>query len=271
MKQLLYKKTMQGMRVKNKDLQKELESILKEAGEILLSYWGKQLERREKREGFMTEADLASEKYLITKLTDLFQADIWAEESGQSGSNNNGYRWVIDPLDGTTNFASGLPYFCVSVALTEHDVPIHAAIYNPLQNDFFYARRDAGAWCNGQKIYVSNPSSFDKAVIASGLTYARDKRARVVVPTLEIIKAVHAMRNFGAIAFDLANVASGRLDGVFLSNLSWWDVAAGMLLIKEAGGKIADFQGNPLTPAYQTCVAGGQLVYDHLRQFLSNE
>ena len=101
--------------IKSLDLHKDLEKILKGAGEIVRSYWGKQLERQQKRDGFLTEADLKSEAYLIEKLTALVPADIWAEESGQSGSNNNGYRWVIDPLDGTTNFAYGLPYYCISV------------------------------------------------------------------------------------------------------------------------------------------------------------
>ena len=257
--------------IKSLDLHKELEQILKGAGEILRSYWGKQLEHQQKRDGFLTEADLKSEAYLIEKLTALVPADIWAEESGQSGSNNNGYRWVIDPLDGTTNFAYGIPYFCISVALTEDDRPVHAAIYNPLQNDFFYARRGAGAWCNSKKISVSSPDSLSQAVVGLGFSYARDERSSLLLPAQKIVTTVQAVRNLGAIALDLAQAAAGRLDGVFFSHLFWWDVAAGMLLIEEAGGKIADFQGNAITPAYQNCVAGGELVYDHLWAILSNK
>jgi len=257
--------------IKSLDLHKDLEKILKGAGEIVRSYWGKQLERQQKRDGFLTEADLASEAYLIEKLTALVPADIWAEESGQSGSNNNGYRWVIDPLDGTTNFAYGLPYYCISVALTEHDSPVHAAIYNPLQDDFFYARRGFGAWCNSNKITVSSPDSLSQAVVGLGFSYARDERSSLLLPAQKIVTTVQAVRNMGAIALDLAHLAAGRLDGVFFSHLSWWDVAAGMLLVQEAGGKTADFQGNQVTPAYQNCVAGGELVYDHLRAILSNK
>jgi myo-inositol-1(or 4)-monophosphatase len=252
------------------DLHTDLEQILKGAGEILRSYWGKQLEHQQKRDGFLTEADLASEAYLIEKLTALAPADIWAEESGQSGSNNNGYRWVIDPLDGTTNFAYGIPYFCISVALTDHDRPIHAAIYNPLQNEFFYARRGFGAWRNRKKITVSSPNSISDAFIGIGFPYARDKRSSLLLSAKKIITTVQAVRSLGAIALDLAYLATGRFDGMFFSHLFWWDVAAGMLLIEEAGGAIADFNGNPITPTYQNCVAGGGLVFEHLLTILSN-
>jgi len=255
--------------IESLDLHKELEQILKGAGEIVRSYWGKQLEHQKKHDGFLTDADLASEAYLIEKLTALVAADIWAEESGQSGSNNNGYRWVIDPLDGTTNFAYGLPYFCISVALTKHDSPIHAAIYNPLQDDFFYARQGAGAWCNSKKIAISAPHSIKDAVVGLGFSYALNKRSSLLLAAQKIVTTVQAVRNMGAIALDLAHLAAGRLDGVFFSHLSWWDVAAGMLLVTEAGGTISDFQGNPVTPAYQNCVAGGRLVFDHLQEILS--
>ncbi len=255
----------------NIEFKKELTSILKGAGEILCSYWGKQLVRQKKREGFLTEADLASEAYLIEKLNGLFQADIWAEESGQSGSNNNGYRWVIDPLDGTTNFACGLPYFCISVALTQDDSPTHAAIYNPLQDELFYAQQGAGAWCNERKITISASETISEAVIAFGLAYARDKRLPVIAAAQQFAQKVQAVRNFGAIALDLAHVAAGRLDGVFFSHLSWWDVAAGMLLVEEAGGRVTDFQGKTLTPSYQTCIASGGQLFDHLRSLLSHE
>lgn len=256
--------------IESLDLHADLEKILKGAGDILNSYWGKQLEHQYKHDGFLTEADLASESYLIEKLTALVPADIWAEESGQSGTNNNGHCWVIDPLDGTTNFAYGIPYFCISIALTKHDEPIHAAIYNPLQNDFFYARRGEGAWCNSKKIAVSDPDSMKEAVVGMGFSYARDERSSLLSGAHKIVTQVQAVRNLGAIALDLALLAAGRLDGVVFSHLEWWDVAAGMLLVTEAGGKISDFQGNAVTPAYRNCVAGSELVFGHLRAILSD-
>lgn len=251
------------------DLYNELEDILKHAGAILRSYWGKPLTHQQKRNGFRTEADLKSEAYLKQKLTGLVPADIWAEESGQSGSNNNGYRWVIDPLDGTTNFANGLPYFCISVALTEHDEPIHAAIYNPLQDEFFYAKKGAGAFCNSRKITVSAPKLIEQTVIGFGFSYALDKRSSVLQGAQAMVKKIQAIRNMGAVALDLAHVAAGRLDGLFFSNLFWWDAAAGVLLVKEAGGKVSDFQGNSITPTYESCLAGGDMMYEYLKNLLS--
>lgn len=247
------------------NLEKKLFEILKGAGDILCSFRGKHLEKQQKESGFLTEADVASERYLIEKLTVLFSADIWAEESGQSHLQANGYQWVIDPLDGTTNFTYGLPYFCISVALTRSHQPILAAIYNPLSKDFFYAQEGKGALCNGKKITVSKTEALTDAIISFGLPYAPDTRARVMNVVLNASKTVQAVRSFGAVALDLAYVAMGGLDGIFLSNLAWWDVAAGMLLVTEAGGVISDFEGKVLTPAYQTCVAGNSAIYSSLR------
>lgn len=252
------------------DLYADLERILKGAGEILCSYWGKQLKHQHKRDGFLTEADLASESYLIEKLTTLVPADIWAEESGQSVLNNNGYRWVIDPLDGTTNFAYGIPYFCISVALTHHDEPIHAAIYNPLQDEFWYARRGAGAWCNNKKIAVSAPKRLEDAVVGMGFSYTLHERSSLLLVAHKIVMQVQAVRNLGAIALDLALTASGRLDGVIFSHLAWWDVAAGMLLVTESGGLVSDFQGNRVVPDYESCLVGGQFLFDQLRAIVGN-
>ncbi len=265
---LIYGSSLQAMDV-DSNFQKELEVILKGAGTILLSYFGKQLVRKEKCDGFVTEADFASERYLIEKLTNLFRADIWAEESGQTNSYNNGYCWVIDPLDGTTDFAHGIPYFCISVALTYHDQPKCAAIYNPLLDDFFYAQKGIGAWCNGQKISISLPTDISKAVIAFNLPYAFDERISLMLLVQKLAMSVGALRSIGSTALDLAHIAAGRLDGVLFTHHKWWDVAAGMLLVQEAGGKIADFQGEMLAPSYQSCIAGGGLIFDNLFKLVS--
>lgn len=255
-----------------KQFQTPLQSILKKASLILLSYWGKPIIERKKEAGFVTQADLESEQFLINELGVLMpEADFWAEESGQSGSNNNGYRWVIDPLDGTTNFARHLPYFCISVALTHYDEPIVGAIYQPLQHEFFYAEKGQGATLNGQKLTVSSPESFKQAVIAFGLSYRHSKRLEVIEAAQRVVKKARAVRHFGAVAYDLANVACGRFDGVMFSYLSWWDIAAGMLLVREAGGQVSDFEGKVLKPDFKSCIAGGGLVYDNLHQLVRGE
>ncbi len=245
------------------NFQKELESILNKAGQILLSFYGKKLEITQKAQnGFVTQADRASEEYLIAALKKLFpQASLYAEESGKSG-NPSDYCWVIDPLDGTTNFAHQIPYWCISVALTHKNVPIVGAIYNPILNEFFYGEQGKGAWCNGALIHVSEPQKFGDALIAVGIPYTHG------VPVIHLAERVanHAfgIRHLGAIALDLANMAAGRLDGVVLTGLAWWDVAAGMVILTEAGGRITDFEGKLLVPGYKTAFAGGKIVYTNL-------
>lgn len=244
----------------------ELELIVKEAGQLLLSYWKNGVSEKRKSAGYVTEADLAIEAFLKERLHALFQADFMAEESGTSGDQNNGYRWVIDPLDGTTNFAHRIPYFCISVALTHADEPIIGAVYNPLLDEYFSAIKGRGAMLNGQKIAVSEPRAFSDALIGFGLAYDRRHRADIVDRAQTIATQARAVRHFGAVALDLANVACGRLDGVIFSHLYWWDIAAGALLVVEAGGRATQFDGSALGPKFESCVAGGALVADKLKK-----
>lgn len=251
------------------NLEIELKNSMRQAGKLLLSYWHKKditINKKADR-SLVTEADLASEKLLMTSLQKLFpQADFWSEESGQSGSNNNGYRWVIDPLDGTRNFAYHIPYFCISVALTYHDKPVIGAIYNPLLDELFYAQEGKGAFCNDTKITISKPSSFTQSFIAFGLSYTEKHRIPVIKAAQQLVGKVAAVRHMGAMALDMANMAMGRFDGLMFTYLSWWDVAAGILIIEEAGGKVRELGGNPLRPDYTSCIAGSELVFDNLHK-----
>lgn len=246
----------------------ELERILHKAGALLLSYYGKALTRVEKQgNGFVTEADKASEDLLIHELGKLFpQASFFAEESGISGNTNTAYCWVIDPLDGTTNFAHGLPYFCISIALTYHNVPVIGAIYNPIMNEFFYAEQGCGAYLNGTRIRVSSPQFFAQSIVAIGIPYGQEERMKMIQKLLTLGNKAYAVRHYGAIALDLAYVAAGRYDGLIFDHLKWWDVAAGVVLVTEAGGIVSDFKGKALDPQYTSCIAAGnQLMYEELR------
>ena len=252
------------------NMKQSLEEIVKEAGKLLLSYWKSGVSENKKEAGYYTQADIDSEQFLKKALFDLFQADFMAEESGQSGTRNNGYRWVIDPLDGTTNFAHHISYFCISVALTHHDEPIVGAVYNPILDEFFYAEKGKGATLNGRPIKVSHPKAFSDAVIGFGLSYNPKHRAALVGRAEIVAAKARAVRHFGAVALDLANVACGRLDGVLFSHLSWWDIAAGALLVSEAGGKASQFDGEALGPNFKTCMAGSDLVYDSLKEIVES-
>lgn len=249
--------------------QENIKPIIEKAGQILLGYFHKKLTFTQKDQaGFVTEADLASEQYLINELGALLpQASFFAEESGKKGDGD--YRWVIDPLDGTTNFAHGLPYFCISVALTYKDRPILGAIYNPLLNDFFYAERGGGATLNGGQIRVRPQDELARTVLAVGFPYSKNKQFMELLEGVQrVLPETYAMRYFGAVALDLAYVAAGRLDGAFFEGLGWWDVAAGMILIEESGGVVSDFAGRRVGPDYISFVAANGAMHEKLLPLL---
>ncbi len=257
-----------------KNIDIELKNIIKQAGKLLLSYWHKKdLQKNKKKDNsLVTEADLASEQFLVSALQKLLpQADFFTEESGQFGTNNSGYCWVIDPLDGTRNFAAHIPYFCISVALTYQDKPIIGMIYNPLFDELFYAAEGKGAFCNDIKMAVSTPSSFAGSFITYGLSHNPQQRHKVLEATQKLIGTISAARHMGAVALDMANLAMGRFDGLICMYLSWWDVAAGALIIKEAGGTIGEIGGNPISPHFKSCVAGSAIIFDNLQQLFHNK
>jgi len=256
-----------------KELRAFVEPIIMQAGDVLLSYFSRanQLDRRTKDgAGFVTEADLASEKFLIGELSKVLpQAGFWAEESGVSG--NNRYCWVIDPLDGTTNFAHGLPHFCISVALTDNEKPILGAIYSPVLKELFWAQEGGGAWLNGKKIQTTSPVQFDQSLLVVGFPYKGidGLYAKFMQQVAEIGPKAYTFRNLGAAALDLAYVAAGRFDGIFCSRMQWWDFSAGSLLVTESGGIITDFEGKGLEPDSKSFVAGGQTVHETLLRYLA--
>jgi len=261
-----------------KDLAALVSPIMHEAGKLLLSYYHQRLNWKEKEgdNGFVTEADIASENFLIQSLTSIIPgASFFAEESGKSEGQSD-YCWVIDPLDGTTNFAHGLPYFCISIALTHKNVPVFGVIYQPLLNELFYAQKGKGAWLNEAQLSVNlsgacgrtqiktesseflTESFLKKSIIAIGLPYAKNEEyAYILENTWTIAREAYAIRHFGAVALDIAYVAAGRLDGVIFSNLGWWDAAAGMVILSEAGGTITDFQGNQVGLGYRSFIGAG--------------
>lgn len=248
------------------DLQHKVEPIVRKAGEILLSYFQKQLVWKDKgSHGFVTEADLAVEDFLIKSLELLIPGvDFFAEESGER-NNGSDYCWVIDPLDGTTNFAYGLPYFCISVALTYKQKPVFGMIYQPLLDELFYAERAKGAFLNGQRIKIAESRPMEKTLLMVGFPYSKGEEFVHVLQYLEkISKQTYAFRHLGAIALDLAYTACGRSDGIFFEGLGWWDVAAGTILIQEAGGMATTYSGGPITPEYESYVAANQRLHTQL-------
>jgi myo-inositol-1(or 4)-monophosphatase len=250
------------------DLVSSVEAIIRQAGSIIMSHYNKHLTQFNKDGGssFATEADLESEKYLLESLHALIpEACFFAEESGKSGGERE-LCWVIDPLDGTTNFAHGFYYFCISVALTQNDIPIFGMIYDPVRDEVFHAEKGKGAYLNGKKIAVKSPDLSESLLLIS-LPYNKEDRRSCDI-MVNVRTDARAVRQLGSAALDQVNVACGRADGLFFTGLAWWDIAAGMLILKEAGAQVSTFERAQPRPDYKSYVAASPALYTQLLPYL---
>ncbi len=200
---------------------------------------------------FVTEIDKAAEAAIIQMVRNAYpEHAILAEESGRSESGTADaraeYRWVIDPLDGTTNFIHGFPQYCVSIAVQHRESLAHAVVYDPLKNELFTASKGSGAFLNDRRIRVSKCARLNEALIGTGFPFKELSRLDLFMAQLRtMVSSTSGVRRAGAAALDLAYVASGRLDGFWELGLSKWDMAAGALLIAEAGGLVGGPTGEP--------------------------
>ena len=214
---------------------------------------------------FVTEVDRAAEQAIIEVLRDAFPGHgILAEESGESGPESE-FTWIIDPLDGTTNFIHGLPQYAVSIAQTKNGVLEHAVVYDPNTNELFTASRGAGAFLNDRRIRVSRRTRLNEALIGTGFPFRRfDHVDAYLAMFKELTQKTAGIRRPGAASLDLAYVAAGRFDGFWEMGLSPWDMAAGVLLIQEAGGLVSDLSGEANYLATGNLVAGSPKIFGQL-------
>jgi myo-inositol-1(or 4)-monophosphatase len=203
--------------------------------------------RSKQANDFVTQVDQAAENAIIDIVRRAYPAHaILAEESGATASASADYRWVIDPLDGTTNFIHGFPQYCVSIALQHRGVTSHAVVYDPSRNELFTASRGGGAFLNERRMRVTRCPHLKEALLGTGFPFKELSRLDLYVRQLRTMMTTTAgVRRAGAAALDLAYVAAGRLDAFWEMGLSPWDMAAGALLIQEAGGLVGDFAGEP--------------------------
>jgi myo-inositol-1(or 4)-monophosphatase len=211
---------------------------------------------------FVSEVDRAAEQAVIQVLKEAYpQHSILAEESGLE-DNKSEYQWIIDPLDGTTNFLHGFPQYCVSIALAVKGVVQHGVIFDPVRNDLFTTSKGAGAFLNDRRIRVSKTVNLKDALLGTGFPYKEFSNFdRYIATFKEMTQKSSGVRRPGAAALDLAYVACGRFDGFWEMGLNPWDVAAGGLLIQEAGGLIADFKGESDWLNSGTLVCGTPKVF----------
>ena len=221
-----------------------------EAGAMqLLSLFG-QLERvREKgRAGdLVTDADLAAEKAVLQVLSEQTpEVDVLAEESGVQQRGDTGLQWCVDPLDGTTNYAHGYPFFGTSIGLTWQGIPLLGALAVPALQQLYWAAPGLGSWCNDQRLRVSTCDQLAQALLVTGFAYDRHTRLdNNYAEFAYFTHRTHGVRRGGAAAVDLAFVASGVLDGYWERGLSPWDLAAGVVLVEQAGGVVCAYDGSP--------------------------
>lgn len=254
-----------------------LRTIAVGAGQILLKHFRKKLQIKKKPgAGIVTQADTASETYLLKQIKKQFpNSEIVTEETGVHRKEGSEYRWIMDPLDGTSNFAHGFPWFCVSIGVEKNGELIAGVIYHPCLNEVFWAVKGKGAFVedskgkNRKRLHVSGTKLIEDAMLGTGFYYFTGMELSQEVERFgRMSQKARAVRRPGAAALDMAYVACGRFDGFWERGLSAWDVAAGFVLISEAGGRVSDYAGKTATVDGAEVLASNGLMHDTLSQIL---
>jgi myo-inositol-1(or 4)-monophosphatase len=245
----------------------------RDAGRLLAERFGRTLEITNKSElDLVTASDLASERLIIDRIkTHHPRHAILAEESGATSAHSDAqpdWRWIVDPLDGTTNYAHGYPCFCVSIGLQHKGELELGVVYDPIRDEMFTAERGQGAALNGRRIHVSPTPNLASALLCTGFPYDVRERSEFARHFANFIMAAQGVRRDGAAALDLAYVAAGRFDGFWEEGLKPWDVAAGALIIEEAGGRVTNYSGEPLDIYSPPVMASNGLVHEEMMRVL---
>ena len=220
--------------------------LSRSAGAILMEYYGRLtgFGQKRNRQDLVTAADLASEKHLVEAIAQAFPDDGILAEEGSSKESVSGWQWILDPLDGTTNFVHAFPYFMVSIGLSYRGERTLAVCYGPVYDELFAAQLGRGATKNGERISVSDTDLLSGALVATGFPYNRSEFVdELLAPLGRALRTTHGVRRCGAAVYDQCHLAQGSLDVFYERNLSPWDLAAGTLIVEEAGGLVTGFQG----------------------------
>jgi myo-inositol-1(or 4)-monophosphatase len=244
-----------------------------EAGRVLADKFGRALQVSNKGDiDLVTEADLAAERLIVERIRSYHPRHrILTEESGdvaEAGDADAEYKWIIDPLDGTTNYAHGYPFFCVSIALEQEGRIVVGVVYDPTRDELFAAERGEGATLNGRRLRVSETDELNRALICTGFPYDVRLRNDFARHFRDFIMQAQSVRRDGAAALDLAYVAAGRFEGFYEEGLRPWDVAAGVLLVEEAGGRVTDYDGRPFRIYEPPIAASNGLVHEAMLRVL---
>ena len=256
------------------DFKSVLLEAAKEAGKIILANFnGKfKIANKGRINNLVTEVDTLSEKKIIEIIRKHCpQHSIISEEVGRLMKKSD-YQWIIDPIDGTVNFAHGIPLCCVSIALKHKNELLLGAVYNPMMNELFFAEKGKGATLNGKRIKVSVKRNFKKACLVTGFPYSWDDKSEHPIKVFErfILEGL-PIRRLGSAALDLCWVACGRFDGFWEYNLNAWDVAAGYLIVQEAGGIITNFEGETYNVFDKQTLATNGLIHKQMLRLIKKK
>jgi myo-inositol-1(or 4)-monophosphatase len=250
-------------------IQVMIESARK-AGRKLTRDFGEIGELQVSRKGpsdFVSNADLKAEQTLVEELSKARPGyGFLAEERGAVEGTDKTHRWIIDPLDGTTNFLHAIPHFAISIALERENELVAGVIHNPITNEIFWAEKGKGAFLNNEKrLRVAARKHLDESVLATGIPFmGKPGHGQFIKELHQISQRVAGVRRFGAASLDLAYVAAGRFDGYWERDLQIWDMAAGALLITESGGKLTDINGEPFTTGSTTVLAANSELHPQI-------
>lgn len=218
----------------------------------------------------VTEVDRKTEEIIIKILKKHFPGDSFLSEEAGNEEGASGRKWVIDPLDGTTNYAHGFPVYAISIALEENGKPLFGAVFDPERDELFTAERGRGARLNGKPIKVSETTKLEKSLLATGFSYKlRELKDNNIAHFEDFLFASQAVRRPGSASLDLCYVACGRFDGFWELELNPWDTAAGWLIVKEAGGEVTTFNGGRYNPYIKEIVASNGKIHKEMSRILT--
>ena len=242
------------------------------AGVVIKEYFDKQftISNKEGINNLVTEVDHKSEEVIIAVIKDAFPSHyILSEEAGEMAQDSE-YKWIIDPIDGTVNYANGIPICCVSIGLEKNGKMIMGAVFNPFMNEFFWAERGLGATLNNKPIHVSTKTEVIKSCLVTGFPYTYLDMPNGPLQVFEkFIRKGVPVRRLGSAAIDLCWVAAGRFDGFYEHKLSAWDSAAGFIIVEEAGGKVTDLSGAYYNPYQPGIIATNGLIHTEMVQIVN--
>jgi myo-inositol-1(or 4)-monophosphatase len=253
------------------ELSQLAQSVDREAGALLKSRVGK-IKSVDYKSAFniVTDVDKASDELIVNAIKAKYPDDgFLAEESGEELSRRSKRRWIIDPLDGTTNYTHSYPFFSVSIGVEEDGVMVLGVVYNPMADEMFVAERGGGAFLNDEKMIVSKEASLDNSLLATGFPPDTLNNMENNLESFKYLTShCHGVRRDGSAALDLCFVAAGRLDGFWERKLAPWDVAAGSLIVEEAGGKVTNLEGGPMKMASGQILATNGLIHGQVMESL---